>query len=152
MIKLKAIRKRVQLNQFFDGDDIWADIRPLTSTEKNEIQEHLASGMKYEYDKRGTASSMEKNYAATDLQEILMIKLKKGVVAHNIPNEDGTIPEWNDALIAEIDRLDPRVLETIAEAVQSLSFPKKVEDKEEGEVTEGFPTSHGQKPRKSTKP
>ena len=139
MVKLKAIRERVSLAEYF-GEDVYVVIKPLSSGAKNSIQEYLTNGMKVDYDAKGKASNVVNKYAAEDLDRILKIKLLQGVDSHNIPNEDGTIPEWNDALIAEIDAADPRVLETIAQKVTELSYGKaEAADADPGSPFPGSP-------------
>jgi hypothetical protein len=144
-MKLKGIRPikpiDVDLSQFFDAP-VKVTVRPLPPLARAKINELLVDGMRYatsQSKKDLNIDAIEQAMPAETTMELRAIKLRDGVVAHTIQDEDGTTPAWGPDLWAVLDEADTRILEHVIDGVTKISDP----DEEGGDPT--LPAKSGKK-------
>lgn len=125
---VKSYFKKIDLSEFFESE-VYVVVRPLSQYVKSVIQEKVSSGTEYKYDERGRANGVSKVMNADDIYAMFKLKLEHGVIEHNI-NDGGQLVPWNETLWNELEKHNPKILETIADAVQEITWPSSAEGSE----------------------
>lgn len=134
-MKIKGIRTVkpivVDLSKFFESPQS-VTVRALPPATRAKIQELTTNGMRYSTTQRKKSidiDAIEQAMPAVITLEIREVKLRDGVIAHDFVDDDtGKPATWGVELWNALDEADPRINETIIDAISRATYP----DDEEG--------------------
>ena len=131
-------RKRVELKEFFGGQDVWVEIRIYHPYVAAQLREESMKGMRFDSLEANSGDSKSAHVKATPVSEgmadretaLRELKLKNGVAEHNITSS-GNAVVWEKSCWDALDDASPKILGKVLDALDALNAS---DDDDEGEA------------------